>query len=169
MIPSGHCSNVDICSQHILHVHCLWIVCVAFPVVPAGPSMFPYLSTSACRQSQQQYHPILPQIVLMFGFHPTGCSLAAALHCAAGNQDLIISMVWFCKYAATLCSTSATSMNFKWTERLFIHVQREGELFWSPAALRTLLLERSLTLRWSPSCYRPFMKCQRFTVAGRQR
>lgn len=38
--PLSRCSNADVCSQH------LRVVCAVFPG-PAGPSTFPYLSTSA--------------------------------------------------------------------------------------------------------------------------
>lgn len=122
--------------------------CISWPCRSVHISLSQHLCLAASR------HPILPRSVLMFDFYLTRCSVAAAPapHWQKHGTDYKLGL--FCKQ---LCGQ----------KRLFIHIQ-ERELFWSVCALWVLFPECRLPLRWSPSCYRPFIKCQRFTAPGLQ-
>lgn len=105
--------------------------------------------------------------VIYFNSIHSKCWYRRSLPAAAPRwKELIMSLVCFVNMQPR-CSESPSNVNFKWTKRLFIHIQ-ERELFWSVCALWMLFPESTVTLRWSPSCYRPFRKCQRFTAPGFQ-
>lgn len=161
--PSSRRSNVDVHSQHIqlagLHVHRPRVVCVAFPG-PAGSSTFPYLSTSASPASRQHYHPILPRSCLISAWLDALflLLLLLLLHCIRGNGT-DYKLVLFCKHQTSQLCKLLVDKN----DCSFIHKERE-DCF----DHRVCSECGFLTLRWSPSCYRPFIKCQRFMVPDLQ-